>query len=246
MPQQTSTQSSFMPHESPLVGKFDMRRGRGLGDLLVVVAIVLFVASSALAVAVFLYQEYLQTSINSKIDQLQRAKAAFEPSLIQQLTRLDDRMRAADQVLNSHIAPSAFFHMLQASTISSISYRDLDFEGTDPQHMSVHMDGIARSVNSIALQADLFSKGGMLSSPIFSNINRAEDGVHFSLAAIMNPAGINYEQLITSAVATPAQGAPQSPFGGAPQAPQPAQPQAQAQPTQAQRPASDQSAGASQ
>src|SRR3989344_4067775 len=101
--------SSFIPHETPGMGQTRRERGSGLADLLTLVAIVLFVASGALAVGVFLYQQYLETSTTSKLDQLQRAQAAFEPSLIQQLTRLDDRMRAAGQILGTHIAPSAFF-----------------------------------------------------------------------------------------------------------------------------------------
>jgi len=196
-------------------------RGSGILDLLALIAIVLLVASGALAAGVFLYEQYLQTSTTSKLDQLQRAQAAFEPSLIQQLTRLDDRMRAAGQILGTHIAPSAFFDMLNSTTITTVAFTTFDFQATDGQHMTVRMNGIADSVNSVALQADLFSKGGMITSPIFSNIDREKDGVHFSLSGLVNPAAINYVQLAGSVGQT---GAPAfqsgassgvSPFGGA-------------------------------
>lgn len=210
------------------MGESAVRRATGLVDLFILLSIVLFVASVALGIGVFLYQEYLQTSINSKVDQLQRAKAAFEPSLIAELTRLDDRMRAGAEILGAHIAPSALFHMLESTTISSIEYSSLDLEAADAQHMTVRMDGVAGSVNSIALQADLFSKGGMLTSPIFSNINRAPDGVHFALSAIVNPAALNFLQLAAApASAAAPQGQP-SPFG---QTPQNGAPPAAEQPT---------------
>ncbi|MBI2612330.1 hypothetical protein HYW59_00740 [Candidatus Kaiserbacteria bacterium] len=216
MPTQSAPQS-FIPHEAsaPIV----RRSGKGLTDLFALIALVLFVASIALAVGMFLYKEYLGSSTASKVDQLERAKAAFEPSLINELTRLDDRMQAAGEILQKHIAPSVFFQMLEQTTINSVAFTSLDFEVTDAENMAIRMDGLAGSVNGIALQADLFSKGGMLTSPIFSNINREVDGVHFSLSANVNPLGINFAQLISapSAIAPSPQALP----FGVPVEPQP-------------------------
>ncbi len=195
MPTSTMPQG-FIPHEAATPAAPIRRSNKGLSDLIALIAIVLFVASLALGVGVFLYREYLAASANSKVDQLERAKAAFEPSLIAELTRLDDRMRSAGEILQKHIAPSAVLSMLEQTTIASVGFTTLDFEVTDSETMSVHMDGIAGSVNGIALQADLFSKGGMLASPIFSNINRELDGVHFSLSANVNPLTINFSQLL--------------------------------------------------
>ncbi len=226
------------------MGEVKRASGNALGDLFFLAAIVLCVASLALATGLFLYVQYLQSASTSKVDQLQRAKAAFEPSLIQELTRLDDRMRAAGDVLGAHLAPSAFFRMLEGTTITTVAFQSLDFQAQDSQHMTVKMDGLADSVNSIALQADLFSKGGMLTSPIFSNINREQDGVHFSLSGIVNPVSINYVQEMAASAAgsQPAavQGAVNPIFnqpaqGATPPAPRQAQPapaQQSAQPAQ--------------
>lgn len=176
-----------------------MREGRGLADLLALAAIVLFVASGALAIGVFLFEQYLGASERSKLEQLDRAKAAFEPSLIAELTRLSDRMNAAGGILGAHIAPSAFFHMLEQTTIANIGFSSLSLAPADKQHIPITMEGLAQSVNSIALQADLFSKGGIVTSPIFSNINRQADGVHFSLTALLDPGAMNYAQLSQAA-----------------------------------------------
>lgn len=191
-----ATQQNFIPHESAFTPSHGRER-KGLADLLVLIGVVLVVASVALAVGVFLYGEFLKKSTFSKLDQLERAKAAFEPSLIEELTRLDDRMQAAGEVLAAHIAPSAFFKMLEQTTISSIAYSSLEFEMMEAQRMSIQTAGVAGSVNAIALQADLFAKGGMITSPIFSNINRQADGVHFDLSAHINPIAINFTQLLS-------------------------------------------------
>lgn len=189
-------------------------RGRGASELFSLVTLVLFVASAALAAGVFLYGEYLRASETSKVDQLERARAAFEPSLIHELTRLDDRMRAAGDVLGKHIAPTALFKMLEQTTITTVAFSSLDFEMSDAQHMQVEMAGVAASVNSIALQADLFAKGGMIVSPIFSDIDRRPDGVHFSLTAQINPAAVNYAQLPATTVAPAPPPENTSVFGG--------------------------------
>lgn len=231
---ESGTPGSFIPHDTAVTPT--RARGGALNDLLLLCGIVLLVASGALAVGVFLYAQFLQTQNASKITQLQRAEAAFEPSLIEQITRLDDRMHAADSILGEHIAPTSLFQALNQATLQTVSFQTLDFEAPDAEHITVKMQGVAQSVNSIALQAELFSKNGVIASPIFSNIAREADGVHFDLAATVNPAALNYTTFISSASGaaaiqgqqtTPATATtptvpaasdvvPASPFGGAP------------------------------
>ena len=193
-------QSSFIPKDAGTVTTAPrLERSGGLSDLLLLVAIVLFVASCALGGAVFLYKQYLETTAASKVQELQAARAAFDPNLIQQLTRLDDRMRAAEGVLTAHIAPTAFFAALEQATLTTISFKSLDLQATDPKKITIHMAGIARSVNSIALEADLLSKNGVVTNPIFSGISRQADGVHFDLVALLNPSAIGYIGFISGA-----------------------------------------------
>lgn len=219
---ETGIKSSFIPHDAATPSAARVTRGPGFADLLILIAIVLLVASVALGVGVFLYVQFLKTTSQSKLEQLDRAKQAFEPSLIQELTRLDDRMRAADQVLSDHIAPSVFFHLLEGLTLQTVAFSNLDFQAVDPQNMRIKMRGIAQSVNSIALQADYLSKSGALASPIFSNIDREPSGVNFDLSAIVNPIALRYAQL--SATLIPI--VPQEEQGAFPFAPQDGMPEA--------------------
>ncbi|MDP3965743.1 MAG: hypothetical protein Q8Q13_03015 [bacterium] len=195
---ETGVQNTFIPHDVSQPAEAGRRHENTLMDLVALVSIVLLVASVALAAGVFLYEQYLDTSSKSKVNQLKIAKAQFDPLLIQEFSRLDDRMRDADLVLGSHIAPSVFFHMLEANTLSTVSFRSLEFQASSDEGMAIKMQGIARSVNSIALQADFFSKVGIITSPIFSDIDRQSDGVHFSFSALVNPAAIRYAQLVTA------------------------------------------------
>ena len=203
---ESGIQSSFIPKDASAPTPLPRRREGGLSEVFILIAVVLLVASAALAGAVFLYQEYVGSSATSKVTQLQRAQAAFEPSLIQQITRLDDRMQSAEVILTHHIAPSSFFNALEQSTLSTVAFQSLDFQAGDAQHLSLKMVGIAQGVNSIALEGDLFSKNGVITNPIFSDISRQADGVHFTLTAILNPSAINYIQHMSQeSAAAPAQ-----------------------------------------
>ncbi|MDO8481808.1 MAG: hypothetical protein Q7S75_01855 [bacterium] len=188
--------SSFIPHDTA-----DQGGRERYGDFMYLVMLitgVLFVASIVLGVGVFLYQQFLDTSSKSKLAQLERAKAEFEPALIKELTRLDDRMNVADEILSNHNAVSVFFHVLEQITLTDVSFTSLDFEAADPKNINIKMAGVAGSLNAVALQADIFSKNGVIASPIFSNIDRQLDGIHFGLTARINPSLIRYSQLISS------------------------------------------------
>ncbi|MBI5645220.1 hypothetical protein HY970_03935 [Candidatus Kaiserbacteria bacterium] len=127
----------------------------------------------------------------------------------------------ADQVLGAHIAPTAFFKTLEQATLSTISFQTLEMSATDPQHIAIKMAGIAESVNSIALQADLFSKNGAVTSPIFSDITRQSDGVHFNMTALINPASVSYVHMVNDAAHTQSAQTPQpNPLNASPFSPQ--------------------------
>lgn len=213
--------TSFIPAN---VGNTKPARGLAMpggGDVFVVVSIVLLVASVALAAGVFLYQGYLQTATQAKSSALDRAKAAFEPSLIAQLTRLDDRMIAGEKLLETHIAPTVILRALEQSTLQSVAFDSLSFSGTDKTKMTLRMQGVAKSVNAIALQADMFGKTGVITSPIFSNITRQQDGIHFDVSAVVSPSSITY----VHAAAQDTQNAQQTPQQPAPQQVQSQKPQ---------------------
>jgi hypothetical protein len=200
------TQPTFLPHEAVVSGGGSRRESGGLAELLLLAAILIFVVSAALAVGVFLYTQYLQSANASEESQLSSAESSFDPSLIQQLTRLDSRMTAADQLLQAHLAPSEIFTMLQQSTVQDISFNTLTLDATNPQQITLTMQGVAGSVNSIALQAQVFSQSGIIQSPIFSNIDAEQDGVHFNFTALVNPSAITYEGLVTGASTSPTSG----------------------------------------
>lgn len=214
---ESNIRSSFIP-QSPVSAPTRGSKGPGAGgfDMFMLLGLILFIASGVLAVGVFLYVQFLNTTAASKLDQLNRAKAAFEPALIAELTRLDDRMRAADEVLSIHVAPSALFNVLQQLTLQTVAFSSLDFSAQNSSDMTLAMQGIAQSVNSIALEADLLSKSGVITSPIFSNMNRTPQGVRFDFTSGINPSGLRYRSVRSGGAMQQQQAVleePATPFG---------------------------------
>jgi len=196
-----SSQTSFIPQDSGagIAGaRFSSSGGSGLSELVTLLAIVIFVASGALAGAVLLYDQYLTTQVASKTAQLKRAEAEFDPSFIAQMTQLDTQLNAANSLLTAHLAPTAFFSGLNQATLQTVSFSGLQLDATNPQSITLKMTGVAQSVNSIALQDDVFSKSGMIIGPLFSAIDRQQDGVHFDVTAEVNPSAISYQTYLAN------------------------------------------------
>lgn len=204
---ETNITSSFIPTDATSLSN---QRGSGsaLYDVVLLISIVLLVASGALAVGVFLYSQYLTADVVSKKAQVDTAQKAFQPARMQEITRLDDRMRAADVVLGSHLALSAFFRLLEQATLESVSFKTLQLEASDPKAISIKMTGVAQSVNAVALQADTFTKTGALTSPLFSNIARREGGVHFDFSALLNVDAVRYSSQYNGQQGNPQNQAP--------------------------------------
>lgn len=212
---ESGIQSSFIPQEADVVvAPGSANRyvgGDGLTDLFGLFSIVLFIASLSLGAGVFLYQQFLTAQTSSKIEQLARAKAAFDPALVQRLIRLDDRMRAAEQLLNDHIAPSVVFDALNQSTLTTVSFRSLEIDAADSKNIVASFTGTAQSVNSIALQDQIFSKNGVVAAPIFSDIERQQGGVNFALKTSINYNALNYSKIVVPG--STAEQAPSMPSG---------------------------------
>ncbi|HEY4487210.1 MAG TPA: hypothetical protein VI483_00420 [Candidatus Paceibacterota bacterium] len=222
-----TAQPSFIPHDAGTPQAARRTSAGGLWDLLVILGIVILAASCALAGGVFLYKQYLNSTKNSQLAQLKEANERFDKSLVEKLTRLDNRMDSAEMLLGTHVSPSAFFASLNQVTAKTVSYTNLDVLISDPRNIEVKMTGVARSVNSVAFQADILSKSGVFTNPIFSDLDRQRDGVHFALTMAVDASRINFENLINSAISAaaapentaPSSSQPASPFGGADEAP---------------------------
>lgn len=185
--------TSFIPKES-LVKKQQTKKP---ANILTVGTLIIFFGTILIAVSIFLYAEYLKVSITNKEEQLSRARGAFEPALIKELTRVDERIEATDKILDKHTSMSLFFEFLEANTLENIRFNEFLLTQMDADRYFLNMSGTAASFASVALQSDVFGESSIITEPIFSNLDLDNFGnVSFNVDAFINANDIRYRKTV--------------------------------------------------
>lgn len=167
-----SLQASFIP-KKPLT---EPRGRHGFSGLVLLIAVLLFVASIAAAGGAFAYQGLLQKSLQGKKDSLVKYQEAFDLPSIQALVRFDSRINEAKAVLAKHIAPSTIFFFLSQQTLEKVQLTDFTYDLGSGSAASVSLSGVADSFSTVALQSDQFGASKVLKDIIFSDIAVEEGG----------------------------------------------------------------------
>lgn len=187
-----NTHTSFIPKKSLTTAAYNQNRdvagAKSSIGVVFLITLIIFISVIALAIGVFLYQQFLFQNIEKKRSSLDRARAAFEPALIEEMGRLDIRMKSAREILYNHKALSVFFDLLEVNTLASLQFENFNYKIDETDRVSISMSGIAPSFSSVALQSDIFGENKFIQEPIFSNINLDNKGnVIFDFSAFVDP-----------------------------------------------------------
>ncbi len=190
-------QTSFIPKKSLTPAPTGISR-EGM-SLFMIGALLFFVLAVASSVGVFLYQNILKSQIESRMADLERTKGAFEPSVIQELRRLDKRIEVAKILLDRHIAASTLFDTLQRSTVQSLRFEAMTLSSANEKgDLSVLIKGQAKSYASVAYQSDILGKTKGIKNPVFSDLNLDQRGnVVFNLKALVGADFLNYKNTVS-------------------------------------------------
>lgn len=192
-------QSSFIPKgptaSSGVMPGAPVRKER---NILSFVAMVIFILSVVAAVGVFGYKFYLSYSIKSMATELEARKANLEQETVDEIRRLNNRILATEDLLESHIALSPLFGLLESSTLSNVRFTNFDYR-TSERGFEVLLQGEARGYAVLALQADLLNKNKNFINPVFSDLSLDDEGnVVFSFRAHVSPTLLSYKRGIES------------------------------------------------
>lgn len=177
-------QTSFIPKKTDTPAK---KIAAARGGLLTGIAIFLFVVALGGAGGVFLYERFLEASVEQKKLDLERAREAFEPALIQELAKLDGRIETGRTLLRTHIAPSAIFTLLEQLTLENVRYNSFAYSFNE-DGVTVTMEGEARGFSAVALQSDVFGDNDVIEDPIFGGLNINQRGnISFTFNAGVDP-----------------------------------------------------------
>ena len=176
----------------------ESRASKKRRSLFGVLAFLLFVTALVSTVGVYLYKVRLAAVINSRIDSINRAEKAFEPSVILDLKKLDIRLRAGTELLGQHIAISDFLESLGESTLPEVSFDSFSYSYNE-EGSEVSMTGQARGYLQIAQQSDIFEENDYIQNHIFSDFALTDTNrVTFSLEFTLNHELITFGRTVVN------------------------------------------------
>jgi hypothetical protein len=186
-------QTSFIPKKPVTPATSSLSGGISFLSL---IAVILFVASLALASAVFLYQNYLSSSIANKKESFKTNQKAFDPNTVTTYSTLNKRINIAGSLIKKHISVSSLFKVLEDSTLQTIRFNDFNYSYVSDKRINLSMKGQALNYNAIAKQSDVFSQNPAskyIHNPIFSDLDLDSRGnVIFSFTGEVDPEQILY------------------------------------------------------
>ena len=187
--------SSFIPKKSITTKSAGPKTYRSF-NVLTFATTILFVVSLAASIGMFLYERFIEDSIDKKGIELEKARQTINPSLLEEFKALDEKLRTAEELLGRHIAMTLFFEFLESSTLQNVQYNDFSYILDTAGNISIDMAGTARSFNAIALQSDIFRDSGMMLESRFTRLNLDDSGnVEFNVTSKLDPSFVLYRNV---------------------------------------------------
>lgn len=190
---ETGFQSSFIP-KKPIVSTGG-GQSRSSVSLLMIIAVIIFVATLASAGFTFIYGNSLTSKIEESKAYLKQQEDAFDTNTIKRMVRMDGRIEAGKSILATHVAPSAIFNLIEESTLSGIRFKSFDYSSSG-EKPTISMKGQADSFTAIALQSDEFSRHKEFKEPLLSDLSLDNSGsVSFNFTSGVDPNIILYSRV---------------------------------------------------
>lgn len=191
MPTSFASTPSFIP-KTRLTAPTYRKKGFELGIL--AAAFILFV-SIAMFGGVYFYRDSIKSQIASKKQSLIRAKEAFEPALISELSRLNSAINSAQVLLDKHQAASKIFKLIGDLTLKETVFSNFQYRGASLKDRAVvSMAGETTGYTGVAQQARLLEDSEAIDQVKFSGLSLKEGGrISFSVEIEINPSHLIYQ-----------------------------------------------------
>lgn len=190
-------QTAFTPKKPSVISPPASVTGERAFNLLGMVSVGIFSLVAAISAVVFFYKAHLVRAVLDMDTALAAAKKSFEPEFIEEASRLNIRIKAARELLNTHRTLSPLFGILEKKTLESVRFQDFNFNAMDNRDATLSMIGQAKSFNAVALQSDVFGSERAFKDPVFSNFTLNERGdVVFNFKTSIDSALLRYRETV--------------------------------------------------
>lgn len=182
-------QTSFIPKKPLNSGGVPVQRPL---NLFLIIAGVIFVASLSLTAFGYFYNKQLVIKKAELDAELVRRQKELRPNDVAYLKRLDQRLALAAEVMGKHVAFSNIFTFLETVTSQNVRFGKMSVVSS-PTESKMTLNGVARSINSVAYQSDIFRGEKASINPIFKGLKLDEKGnFQFSVDMSIDPKLVLY------------------------------------------------------
>ena len=187
--------TSFIPKKQVAISSKGISSTAPVFSFTTLLSAVIIIATVLFASGLFLFRLTLEKSIEGQYDTLEKVKESFEPTFISQATRLNKRITSSGKILDTHLAPSAIFELLEEFTLQTISFKTFEFSDNVDGKIIVKGGGEGDSFASVVLQSDEFGKSGYMRDVLFSDLQPNTSGnVNFTFEATLDPQLVLYSK----------------------------------------------------
>lgn len=195
---------SFIP-KSPLLSDDALRARSRPWSMFGVFASIIFLVIFGAYVGLYFYNDVLASRIESLTAKVNEVREGFDNMEVKQARAFYARAELVRSLLDDHIIVNPVFDFLEANTVATIFYTNLDFKRDDADNSLpiVTITGEAPSYASLAYQADIFRERDELTSFFVKDVTLTNVGsVTFSLEMTFVPDYLSYTKQYAAHTAT--------------------------------------------
>lgn len=172
---ETRFQTSFIP-KRPVASGVAYRGEPSHMGFLGLIALILVIAAAVVSGGLFFYEQFLNSSIASKDEELVVVLARLDKKALETFTDLGKKTQSAQTLLSRHPAFSRVTDFLAATTLTNVRFKDLTFDSLPGNPARVTLKGEAQGYAAVASQSNAFATANGVRSVSFSNLTLDEKG----------------------------------------------------------------------
>lgn len=162
--------------------------------------VLLFIAALLGCGGVFAYVKLTQRNIDALVEDLQKRSQAVDKSELESFIRLNLRLEAAADALNTHSAADSILTFIEGKTLQTVRYVTFEYSRKDAATPpTVTLSGTAPDFKQVALQARQFEQGDTVHNVAVTELEYGTDNAggsaqtaNFSITATVDPRSVSY------------------------------------------------------
>ncbi|HRZ30484.1 MAG TPA: hypothetical protein P5274_02350 [Candidatus Paceibacterota bacterium] len=197
--------TSFIPKDTI---RTDLRERREPVSIFFIISLFILAGSLVYLASIYVYRTVVYNDINKPCPSegvsgscglkasLDIEVREFQSQKLEDLKKLDTKLKNGSTVLRSHITLRPLFDLLGTYTGANIQYQKFEYRG-DNDVLTVTINGIAKSYEDIAFQQKVFANevGKGIRDFSFSDFNVDQKGqVSFKLTLVVESSLLSYNQ----------------------------------------------------